>query len=123
MQNEHVPMKNVSQKKKGNTGVVQLHMEQPTTPLIKSKHDDKSENNVVNIKLRWDPTSEKLGLYEFEMALFDISNPEEFLLFVRNFNMTLKVSGTFQADTNTQYLRTLVRGEVLCQFDTLSSDV
>ena len=39
--------------------------------MIKSKHDDKSYNDFVKLKLRSDPTSEKSELYEFKMALFD----------------------------------------------------
>ena len=38
--------------------------------------------------------SEKLDLYEFKMALFDNSEPDEFFLFIWNLNMTLKESGT-----------------------------
>ena len=41
-----------------------------------------------------DPKSENSDLYEFKMALFDKDEQEEFLLFIRNFQMTLKASGT-----------------------------
>ena len=57
------------------------------------------------------------------MFLFDNGEPEDFLLFVRNFNMTLAASGTLEAGTKVHCLRTLVRGEALCQFDSLSDDV
>ena len=67
--------------------------------------------------------SQKFYLYELKMALFDDSETEEFLLLIRNFNMTLEASGILKPDTNIQYLCTLVRGEVLCQFDTLSAEV
>ena len=60
-------MRNVSHKNKWNTGVVQLHMEPPPIPLIKVKHNDKLDKDFLTIKLRRDPTSEKLGLYEFKM--------------------------------------------------------
>ena len=49
-------------------------------------------------------------LYEFKMSLFDNDEPEEFLLFVRNFNMTLAASGTLEAGMKYKYLLTLVRG-------------
>ena len=55
------------------------------------------------------------------MSLFDNGKPEEFLLFVRNFNMTLAASGMLEAGAKYQYLRTLVRGEALRQFHSLSS--
>ena len=85
-------MKNVFRHKKCNVGVVLLHAETPPTPMIKIKHNDKSEKGFVRIKLRRDTTSQKLDLYELKMALFGNGDPEEFLLFVRNFNMTLEAS-------------------------------
>ena len=42
------------------------------------------------------------------------------MLFVCNFNMTPKSSGALETATKVQYLCTLVRGEVLRQFYTLS---
>ena len=59
----------------------------------------------------------------FVLSLFDNGKPEEFLLFVHNFNMTLAASGTLEAGTKIQYLRTLFHVEVLRQFDPLSADV
>ena len=46
------------------------------------------------MKLRSDSTSKKMDLYEFKMGLFDNVETDDFLLFVRNFNTTLKASGT-----------------------------
>ena len=63
-------MQNIYHKKMWNAGLVQLHVEPPPTPLIKSKHDDKSEKDFVKVKLHRDPTSENLDVYEFKMALF-----------------------------------------------------
>ena len=57
------------------------------------------------------------------MALYDNGDPEEFLLFIQNFNMALKASKTLKAGVNIQYLPTLVRGEALRQFDTSFSEV
>ena len=57
------------------------------------------------------------------MYLFDNGEPEEFLLFVRNFNMTLAAPGTLETDTNIKYLCTLICGEVLHQFESFSNDV
>ena len=45
------------------------------------------------------------------MDLFDNGDLEEFLLFVRNFNMAFAASGTLAADAKVQYLCPLVRGE------------
>ena len=70
-------MKKILHKRKWNVGVIQVHVDPPPIHLIKIKHDDKLDRDFVNIKLRRDPTSETLDLYEFKIVLFDNSNPEE----------------------------------------------
>ena len=75
-------MNNVSNNKKWNEGTVQVHVEPYLIPPIKHKNDEKSDKYFVTIKLRKNPTSEKLDLYELKMSLFDNSKPEYFLLFV-----------------------------------------
>ena len=67
--------------------------------------------------------SQRSELYEFKMALFNNGEPEEFLLFIRNFNMNLEASGTLVASTKIQYLSTLVHRELLLQFDMFSDKV
>ena len=57
------------------------------------------------------------------MSLFDNGDPEGFLLFFRNFKMTLAASETLETDTRFQYLCTLVHEEALRQFGSLSDDV
>ena len=61
----------------------------PQITIFKINNDDKSDKNRVEIKLRMDPMSQNTDLYELKMALFDNSEPEEFLLFIVNFNMTI----------------------------------
>ena len=60
--------------------------------------------------MRRDTTSSTLNLYKFLMYLFDHGEPEEFLLFIRNFNMTLAKTGALDIDAETQYLCMLVHG-------------
>ena len=74
---------------------------------------------MVKLTLRRDPTLSPLDLYEFKMSLFEYGNPEDFLLFIRNFNMTLAVSGALGAGAKYQYLRILFCREALHQFDSL----
>ena len=57
------------------------------------------------------------------MSLFWHGDPEEFLFFVRKFNTTIAATETLDMGANIQYLRTLVYGESLRQFDSLSADV
>ena len=71
-----------------------MHVGPPPIFLIKSKNNDKSDKYFVKLKLHKYPTSSSSYLYEFKVDLFDNGDPEEFLLFVWNFNMTLVASGT-----------------------------
>ena len=90
--------------------MTQPHVEPPPTPPIKSKHDDKPDKDFVKLKLRRDPASSSLDLYEFNMALFGNGNPEEFFLFVQNFNINIAMSRMLATGVKIQYLHTLVRG-------------
>ena len=64
-----------------------------------------------------------LDLYEFRLYLIDHDKLEEFLLFVRNFEMNLAAMETLVTEVKVHYFCTLVRGEALRQFDLLSTDV
>ena len=94
-------------------GTVQVHVEPPPIPLIKSNNDEKMDKDCVKLKLHRDPTSQNFDLYEFKVALFDNVDTEEFLLFVRNFNMTLEASVILTAGAKIQYLRIIVCGDDL----------
>ena len=116
-------MKNVFRNNNFNQRILQVHVETPLIPLINIKNDEKLDKYCVKMKLRRYPTSEKAHLYELKMSLFDSVKPEEFLLFVKNFNMTLEVLGTLVAGAKIQYIHTLVCGEELHHIDTLSAEV
>ena len=83
----------------------------------------RSDGDYIKLKLRRDPTSSTSDLYEFRMSLFDHGKPEEFLLFVRNFQTTLAATGTLETEAKVQYLCVIFLGEALHQFDLLSADV
>ena len=114
-------MKNVYHTNECNSVVLQVHVEPPPTPLIEINHNYKSEKYFVQMELHRYPASYKLDPYEFKMTLFNNGELEEVWLFVRSFNMTLVASGTLDTAVNMQYLRTLVCGEALHQFDFLYS--
>ena len=90
-----------------------MHVDPPLIPFIKIKKDEKLDKDCVKIKLHGYPTSEKSDLYVFKMCLFDNGNPEEFLLFIHNFQMTLGASVALTAGAKIPYLSTLVCGEYL----------
>ena len=88
-------------------------MDPPQIPLIKSKNDTKLGKDCVKITLCRDLTPEKSGLYEFKIALFENGDTEEFLFFVRKFQMNLKASETLADSANIHYLCTLLLLEKL----------
>ena len=71
-------MKNSSSKKAWVTGVTLPHIEPVPIPLIQETYDGKLDKYFLEIKLRRDPTSSTLYLYESNMSLFDNGNPEDF---------------------------------------------
>ena len=62
-------------------------------------------------------------LYELKTYLFYNSNLDEFLLFIRNFKITIKASRTIAAGAKIYFLCMLVRGEELRQIDTFYLEV
>ena len=93
-------------------------MDPPKINLIKSNTDDKSDKAFVKIKLSRDMTSEKLDLYDFKMNSLDNGEQEEFLFFIRTFNMIIEASETILAGGKIKYRCTLLH-----QFDTLFAGV
>ena len=57
------------------------------------------------------------------MTFFDKGEPEELLLFIINFQITLEASWTITDDAKIQHIYTLVRGKVLHQLDIFSTEV
>ena len=89
---------------------------------MKETSTGKSDGDYVKLKLCRYPMSRMSDLYEFRMSLFDHGETEDFLLFVRNFQMTIAATGALGIEAKVQYRRTLVRGEATCQFDLVSAD-
>ena len=56
------------------TGAVQIYVEPPPIPLIKSRIGLKTERDYVKIRLRRNPTSENLDIHEFKIAFFTMSS-------------------------------------------------
>ena len=87
-------MKKISNSKVWGEDTNPVHVEPPSIPLVKSTSTSKSDGNHVKLNLRRDTTFSTSDLYEFRMSLFDHGEPEEFFLFVQNFQITLAATGT-----------------------------
>ena len=115
-------MNNVSHNKVWGMDTKPTHVEPSPIPLIKETSTSKSDEDYVKLKLRRGPTSSTSDIYDFRMSLLDHGEPQEFLLFVRNFKMTLAATGTLETKEKVHYLFNLFRGGVLYQFYFVSSD-
>ena len=62
-------------------------------------------------------------MYELKKAFFDNSKPEELLLLVFNTKMKIDALGALAANAKLQYPCTVLCGNSLSQFDTLSDQV
>ena len=89
-------MKNVFHQKGWTTDTNPYHVDPPLIPLIKKTPSVKSNVDYVKLKLPIDPTSSTSDLYEFRFSLFNHGDPEEFLLFFRNLQITLIATGTLE---------------------------
>ena len=70
-----------------------------------------------------DPTSEKLDTYEYKMALLKNDKLKEFFLFMYPFKNICNASGALIYNMKLKYIRNLLRGEELYQFDILGDQV
>ena len=95
-------MKKISHNKGWMSRKFQIHVDTPPIPLIKSDIDTNLEKDYVKIKLRRNTMLETYDMYDFKMALFDNFEPEEFLLFKRNYQMKLEVPGSITSGENIQ---------------------
>ena len=85
-----------SHKKVWSVDTNPAHIEPPPISLTKETSTGKSYGDYVKLKLCRDPTSSMLDIYEFIVSLFDHGEPEEFTLFVRNFQINLAATGTLE---------------------------
>ena len=115
-------MNNVSHKIGWNSGITQAHVEPQLITLIKEIYYGNIKFVFVKPNLLRYPMFSTSDLYEFRMSFFH-GNPDEFMVFVRNSNMNLAATGILDMDAKIQYLRTLVRGEVLRHFDSFPAGV
>ena len=120
---QNTTINNIFHKKSCNLGMTQVHVEPTTTPLVTRKYDGKSDTDFVKMKFCRDPMPSTSDRYEIRMYFFDNCNPEEFLLFMRNFNTNLVASRTLETGTKVQYLCTLVRRDTLHQIDSFYTGV
>ena len=78
---------------------LQIYVDPPHIPLIKSKLDTNLEKYSFKIKLCRNATPQKSDVYEFIMSIVDNGYPEDFLI-LKKLNMMLRSLGTLTVSAN-----------------------
>ena len=64
-------------------GLVQLYLELPTIPRIRSESDTKFEEDYIKIKLRSNPMPTASNMFQFKIAVFKIARWKISFFFIR----------------------------------------
>ena len=110
-------MKNVG----GLSADMQVHTKSPPIPLTKLEVDDDRTTHIINVNMRRNPSSAASKTYNVNMNTFDDGQPEEFLSHLRNFKIAIDGTRTTTPPGWIKYLRTMLRGQALREFDKLHS--
>ena len=102
---------------------VQARIEPPPISLIKATSEKAEEYNMIKINMCRDPASATSKTYELKVQTFENGKPEEFLQMTKDFKNATDGTGTTSATGRIQFLRTMLRGEALREFDVISSQV
>ena len=89
--------------------------------LIKKYPKESNEYDIIKIKMRWNPSDAASEMYKLKIVTFKHSQPEEFPQLMNNFKREVDRSGTTTVVGKTNYIRTLLHGEAIREFDKLSS--
>ena len=98
---------------------VQARIKPPPIPIIRKETDDVSECDIIKIKMRRNPSDADSETYGLKIAIFEHGQPEEFLALMKNLKTAVDSTGTTSAAGKINYLRTLLRGGALRDFDKL----
>ena len=100
---------------------MQARIEPPPIPLINFDVDDDCTTHTIKVKMRINPSSAASKTYNVNMNTFDYGQPEEFLSLLRNFKIIIDGNLTTTPYSWINYIRTMLRGQSLREFDELQS--
>ena len=83
--------------------------------------DDDRTTHIIKIKIRRNPTSAASETYNVNMNTFDDGQPEKFLSLLKNFKIAIDGTRTTTPSGRINYLRTMLRGQALREFDKLEA--
>ena len=73
--------------------------------------------------MRRHPASATSETYELKIKTFENGKPEELIQMMKDFNTATDRTGTTSDNGKIQFLRTMLRGEALREFDVITSQV
>ena len=87
---------------------VQAHIDPPPIPIIKKDPPEFNEYDIINIKMRQNPSDAASEMYKLNIVTFENGQPEDFLQLMKNFNIEVDGTGTATAAEKINYLRTML---------------
>ena len=100
---------------------MQARIDPPLIPLIKADFKEENSKSIIKFKMRLNLASSASEPYELEMATFENGQPEEFLALLKNSKTAINGTGTMSVSGISYYLRTMLHGEALREFDESAS--
>ena len=120
-QNETRPSNMKLRNKKWINANVQACIEPPPIPLINTTAGKMKEFSFINIKMRQDSAAATSDNYKLKFQTFKIFKSEELLSMMKDFRTTTDGTDTTYATRNFQFLRIMLRGGALREFDVIAS--
>ena len=102
---------------------VQARINTPPIPPIKTISENLEEYNIIKINMRQDLASATSNTYELKVQTLENGKPEEFLKMMKEFKTTTDRTGTTPATSKFQFIRAMLRGDYLREFDVIASQV
>ena len=96
---------------------MQARIEPLLISLVKLEVDDDCTTHIIKVKMRRNTSSAASEMYNVNMNTFDDGQPEEFLSLLRKFKIATDVTRTTTPYGQINYLRTMLRGKALQEFD------
>ena len=102
---------------------VQAHINPLTIPFIRKVTEKVRDWNNISIRMRQNPVLATSKIYELKFPTFKNGKPEYFLQMMKDFKTATDGTGTMSATVKTNFLRTMLRGEALREFNALAYQV
>ena len=112
-----------ARKSKWLNAYVQVRIKPMPIHLIRSVTEKVEDYNIFKIKMHQDPASATSEIYNLKFATFENGKLKKILQMMKDFKTATDGTGTMSATVKTNFLRTMLRGEALREFNALAYQV